>query len=81
MSGILQGDLRNDIAGVAAAVVGIIAAIFVQLGITAAGAVERLSVGLALFGLAAVAAWRLKGAWVTPAIIAGGGMVGWLLVA
>ncbi len=72
--------LHRLLAGVAAAVVGIIAAIFVQLGITAAGAVERLSVGLALFGLAAVAAWRLKGAWVTPAIIAGGGMVGWLLV-
>lgn len=72
--------LHRLLAGVAAAVVGIIAAIFVQLAMTTAGSVTQPLVGLALFCLAAVVAWRVKGAWVTPAIVVGGGVAGWLLV-
>jgi len=72
--------LHRLLAGVAAAVVGIIAATFVQLG-EATGA--RISNGVAaglLFGVALAAAWRLKGMWVTPALVAGGAIAGWLVM-
>lgn len=70
--------LHRLLAGAAAAVVGVIAATFVQLGAATAVRAEQPIVGLALFAVAVVAAWRVKGAWVTPAIVVGGGVVGWL---
>ena len=55
-----------------------IAATFVHLGAATAVRVMQPVVGLALFAVALVVAWRVKGAWVTPAIVIGGGIVGWL---
>lgn len=66
------------LAGIAAAVVGIIAATFLQLCLATAPRVSAPAVGLVLFGLALAAAWRVRGAWVTPAIVAGGAVIGWL---
>lgn len=71
--------LGRVLAGVAAAVVGIIAATCLQLGWALAGRLDRLLVGLALFGLALFAAWRLRGSWVIPGIVATGAVAGWAL--
>jgi chromate transporter len=64
------------LAGVAAAVVGIIAATFFQLAGAAGARVSVPGAGIGLFLLALAAAWRLKGAWVTPAILAVGALAG-----
>jgi chromate transporter len=66
------------LAGVAAAVVGIIAATFLQLCLATAPRISPPWVGIALFGAGLAVAWRVKGAWVTPSIVAGGAAVGWL---
>ncbi|MBJ7502064.1 MAG: chromate efflux transporter, partial [Sphingopyxis sp.] len=69
--------LHRLLAGVAAAVVGIIAATFVQLGQATGARVTEPLFALLLFAGALVVAWRVRGAWVTPAIIAGGAIAGW----
>ncbi len=61
--------------------VGIIAATFVQLGIATAERVVRPLPAIALFAVGLAAAWRVKGAWTTPLLVAGGGIVGWLAFA
>lgn len=68
--------LHRLLAGVAAAVVGIIAATFVQLGYATGARVSNPVLGAALFGAALAMVWRVKGAWVTPAIVAIGLLVG-----
>ncbi|MFK4874960.1 chromate efflux transporter [Novosphingobium sp. ZW T3_23] len=68
--------LQRALEGVAAAVVGIIAATSLQLGEAAWLRISSLPMALTLFCLALIAAWRLKGAWVTPAILASGALVG-----
>jgi chromate transporter len=60
-----------------AAVVGIIAATFIQLAMATAQQVREPIVGLIIFGLALAVAWRVRRAWVTPAIVAGGAVVGY----
>ncbi len=70
--------LHRILAGVAAAVVGIIAATLVQLGEATGVRVSNWPIALLLFGLAAALVWRLKGPWVAPALIAGGALAGWL---
>jgi len=70
--------LHRVLAGVAAAVVGIIAATFVQLGQVTGVRVADPLFALLLFAAALAVVWRVKGAWVTPAIVAGGGLAGWL---
>ena len=67
--------LQRVLEGVAAAVVGVIAATFVHLAQATAGTVTAPIVAIALFGVALLAAWRLKGLWVTPAIIASGAVL------
>jgi chromate transporter len=37
-------------------------------------------IGAALLAVALAMAWRLKGGWVTPLIVAVGGVAGWLLL-
>ncbi|MEO6042134.1 MAG: chromate efflux transporter [Croceibacterium sp.] len=72
--------LQRTLDGVAAAAVGIIAATLVQLAMSV---FERLSaplLALPILLLAALAAWRLKGKWVTPAIVAAGAAAGALLL-
>jgi chromate transporter len=71
--------LHRLLGGVAAAVVGIIAATFVQLGQATATRVTNPAIAVALFAIALAVVWRVKGAWVTPAIIAGGALIGWLI--
>lgn len=70
--------LHRLLAGVAAAVVGIIAATFAQLGQATANRVTIPWIALLLFAGALLVAWRVKGAWVTPAIVVSGGLAGWL---
>lgn len=72
--------LQRTLDGVAAAAVGVIAATLVQLGLAALGRLGNPWFALPLFALAALAAWRLKGAWVTPAIVAAGAAAGALFL-
>jgi chromate transporter len=71
--------LHRLLTGVAAAVVGIIAATFAQLALATTARVDNMLVAAVLFAIALAVAWRVKGAWVTPAILAGGAAVGWLI--
>ncbi|HEU4650298.1 MAG TPA: chromate efflux transporter [Croceibacterium sp.] len=72
--------LQRTLDGVAGAAVGIIAATLLQLGVAAFGRVSNPAAGLAIFALAALAAWRVKGKWVTPAIVAAGAAAGALVL-
>ncbi len=73
-------SLHRILAGVAAAVVGIIAATFVQLAQAAGAKVSTPPLAIILFLIALAAAWRLKGAWVTPAILATGALFGTIAI-
>ncbi|OYW45569.1 MAG: chromate transporter [Sphingomonadales bacterium 32-68-7] len=73
--------LHATLDGVAAAAVGVIAATLVQLGQSAWERLEAPLLALPIFALAALAAWRLKGKWVTPAIVAAGAAAGAVLLA
>jgi chromate transporter len=68
--------LHRALSGVAAAVVGIIGATFVQLGMAASSRVSQPFLAIALFGVALVAVWRFKGAWVIPTILAVSALAG-----
>ncbi|MEN2748265.1 chromate efflux transporter [Sphingomonas sp. T9W2] len=69
-------SLRHALTGVAAAVVGIIAATFAQLALATGARVDAVAIGSGLFAVALFIAWRRKGGWVTPAIVLVGAMVG-----
>lgn len=71
--------LHRLLAGVAAAVVGVIAATLVQLGWSTAERASSLGLSLALFAVALALVWKLKGKLVMPALVLGGGLAGWLL--
>lgn len=73
--------LHRALDGVAAAVVGIIAATVVDLGIGTAARTPAPFATAAIFVLACAAAWRLRGGWVTPAIVAAGAVAGWAAIA
>jgi chromate transporter len=72
--------LHRTLDGVAAAAVGVIAATLVQLALAAADRLDRPLLALPIFALAALAAWRVKGKWVTPAIVAAGAVAGALIL-
>ncbi len=72
--------LHRTLDGVAGAAVGIIAATLIQLALAAVERIDRPLLALPIFGLAALAAWRIKGTWVTPAIVAFGAGAGALLL-
>jgi chromate transporter len=72
--------LHRTLDGVAAAAVGVIAATLVQLALAAADRLDRPLLALPIFLLAALAAWRIKGKWATPAIVAAGAVAGALLL-
>ncbi len=69
--------LQHLLSGVAAAVVGIIAATFIDLLRATEARVPDMLGAAILFVVALFAAWRVKGKWVTPALIALGGAYGW----
>jgi chromate transporter len=71
--------LHRALAGVAAAVVGIIAATLLQLGWVTALRVSSPVAGVAIFAGAVAAVMLLKGKWVAPALVIGAGVAGWLL--
>lgn len=70
--------LHRTLDGVAAAVVGIIAATLLQLGQATWLRVDNALFAVPVFLVAALAAWRLKGPWVAPTILAAAGAAGWL---
>jgi chromate transporter len=72
--------LHRTLDGVAAAAVGVIAATLVQLALAAAERLDRPLLALPIFALAALAAWRVKSKWVTPAIVAAGAAAGALVL-
>ncbi|SEQ65793.1 chromate efflux transporter [Sphingobium sp. YR768] len=71
--------LHHALAGVAAAVLGIIAATFVDLARATGAHINNGLIALPLFAVALLVAWRVKGAWVTPAIMGAGALMGCLL--
>lgn len=72
--------LHRLLAGVAASVVGIIAATFFQLAIATTARVENLPTALLLFATALSVVQVVKRAWITPAVVVGGAVAGWLLL-
>lgn len=72
--------LHRALAGIAAAVAGIIAATFVQLGEATVVRVSNGALVIPMFLFALLIVWRVKGAWVTPAVLAAGGLTGWFFL-
>jgi chromate transporter len=70
--------LHRMLDGVAAAAVGIIAATLVQLALAVWPRVASPAPALAIFAVALAAAFWLRRPWAAPAIIAVGGVAGWL---
>lgn len=71
--------LHRVLAGVAAAVVGVIAATLLQLGWSTAGRAANLVPAALLFGAAVLVVWRWKGKLTAPALVLAGGVAGWAL--
>ncbi|MCA1196469.1 chromate efflux transporter [Sphingomonas sp. R647] len=71
--------LHMLLAGVAAAVVGVIAATCIDLGVATAARITNPALPAILFGGALLVVWRVKSSWVTPAVIAAGAAIGLLL--
>lgn len=71
--------LQRALAGVAAAVVGIIGATFLQLGMTASHGVSAPFVAILLFAAALLAVWRIRGMWVAPAVLVAAAVAGAVL--
>lgn len=65
--------------GVAASVVGIIGATWFQLGSSTVERASHIWLSATLFAAGLVAVWRLKGKFVTPALVLAGGLAGWAL--
>jgi chromate transporter len=70
--------LHRVLDGVAAMVVGIIAATFVDLGASTLERAPQLLPVVAIFIVAALVSWRLKGRWLPLALVTFGGAAGWL---
>ncbi|MET0250420.1 MAG: chromate efflux transporter, partial [Sphingobium sp.] len=70
--------LHHILAGVAAAVVGVIAATLVELATATFARTSSLIVALPIVALAAIGAWRIKGKWAAPLLLLLGGLAGWL---
>lgn len=71
--------LHRALAGVAAAVVGIITATCVQLMMATADRVSQPAVAALLFLAALIVAWFRREAWITPIIVLGGALCGALV--
>ena len=71
--------LHRLLSGVAAGVVGVIAATLVQLGWSTAERASNIWAAAAIFGAGAAAIWLLKGRLAIPALVVAGGVAGWLL--
>jgi len=71
--------LHRALAGVAAAVVGVIGATLLQLGWVTALRVSDSAAGIAIFVGGVAAMMLLKGKWVAPMLVIVAGVAGWLL--
>jgi len=69
--------LHRLLSGVAAAVVGVIGATWLQLSWSTFGRVSNVGPAIALFAVGVAAVWLLKGKLVTPALVILGGLAGW----
>ncbi len=79
LDSVLENARLHDIlAGVAGAVVGLIAATAVDLARTVAAASPDWHAALLIFAVALLVAYRLKGAYAAPLALALGGAAGWL---
>lgn len=71
--------LHRALAGVAAAVVGVIAGTLLQLGWATAQRISTPLAAIMIFGGAVTAVMLLKGKWVAPLLVIAAGAAGWLL--
>ncbi len=71
--------LHRVLAGVAAAVVGVIAATLLQLGWSTAQRAANLVPVALLFAAAVLVVWRWRGKLTAPALVLAGGVAGWAL--
>lgn len=71
--------LHRLLGGIAAGVVGIIAATLIQLGWATALRVSDLPAALAIFALGVGGIWLLKGRWAAPVLVLVAGVAGWTL--
>lgn len=71
--------LHRVLGGVAAAVVGVIAATLLQLGWATALRVSNPPAGLVIFVAAIAAVILIRGKWAAPLLVIGAGVAGWLL--
>lgn len=72
--------LHHLLTGVAASVVGVIAATCLQLGWATAARAPLLLPAAVIFAAALLGAWRIKGKFAAPALVAFGAAAGWLFV-
>lgn len=70
--------LHRLLAGVASAVVGVIAATLAQLALSVSDRVSNIPIAAAIFIVGLIAIWLLKGKWVMPALVAVAAIAGWL---
>lgn len=73
-------QLQRMLDGVAAAVIGIIAGTFFDLAGSLANRASSLPMIATMFVVALAAAWKLKGAWVVPMLVAAGAATGFVLL-
>lgn len=73
-------QLQRMLDGVAAAVIGIIAGTFFDLAGSLANRASNLPMIGTMFVVALAAAWKLKGAWVVPMLVAAGAATGFVLL-
>ena len=73
-------QLQRMLDGVAAAVIGIIAGTFFDLAGSLANRASNLPIIATMFVVALAAAWKLKGAWVVPMLVAAGAATGFVLL-
>ncbi len=69
--------MHRLLSGVAAAVIGVIAATFVELSLATQARLPVPTAAWVFFAAAVFVVWRLKGTWVIPAVVAGGALAGW----
>ena len=72
--------LHRALEGVAAGVVGIITITAIQLGGAVADRLPSIAFGAALFGACLVLLFAWRSRWATPAVVAGGAALGWLVL-
>ena len=72
-------QLQRMLDGVAAAVIGIIAGTFFDLAVNLSERATNLPVISTMFIVALATAWKLKGAWVVPVLVATGAAIGFAL--